>query len=242
MFRSDRDALAGKVDDLRTDNERLRVENEAMRADLLARRAVDPVVRPNLYRGGDRAISAGERAALAKHDLQAFPVWATAVLHVLTLGVFSFFHFNAMHERLPKGERDDPSAFKAIALHFVPYFNFYWVFFSALRLNDRVNMQLRLRGEEDRASRTAVIVACVLSVIPYLNFLTAPIAWIAVAISMQRAVNRIVEIDQQGASAHADVSRVRIPAVSELAGPDEALAMAEEEASAAEAAAARRAL
>ena len=219
MFRSDRDALSDKVDELRIENERLRHENEAMRHELLARRAADPTfgsrnaVYKNPYLGD------AERAVLSRHGLRAFPIWATVVTHVFSLGIASWIRFNVMHDQLPKAEHDDPTAFKAIALHLAPYFNMYWVFFNGLRLTDRVNLQLRLRDEAPTIDRRIVIGAGVASVIPYVNFVLAPIVWLAVAIQMQRAVNRIVEIDEARRAATADASAERVRFPDEMMAP-----------------------
>ncbi|WP_441285711.1 hypothetical protein ACSRUE_24565 [Sorangium sp. KYC3313] len=247
MFRSDRDALAGKLDDVQAENERLRRQNEAMRHALLAQRVGGQPVASNTYRGGVAGLGAGERVALARHQLEAFPVWATALLHVVTFGIVSFIRFNAMHAQLPQAERDDPSVGKAIGLHFAPYFNYYWIFWNGLRLCDRVNLQCRLRGMPDGVPRGLVIAACVASVIPYIQLLTGPITWLFVAIAMQRTVNRIVELDARPTrervapvDAGAGVFGVRFPAVQALPLPDDAAVQAEAEAEAAAAVAEQR--
>ncbi|WP_437274461.1 hypothetical protein WME90_24750 [Sorangium sp. So ce375] len=239
MFRSDRDALADKLDDVEAENERLRQQNEAMRHALLAQR-IGRSAASNAYRGGVAGLGTGERVALARHQLEAFPVWATALLHVVTFGIASFIRFNAMHARLPQAERDDPSVGKAIALHFAPYFNYYWIFWNGLRLCDRVNLQCRLRGMPDGVPRGLVIAACVASVIPYIQLLAGPIVWLFVAIAMQRTVNRIVELDARTTSERVDPVRVdagvfgaRFPAVQALPQPDDIAVQAEAEAAAA---------
>lgn len=247
MFRSDRDALADKLDDVQAENERLRRQNEAMRHALLAQRVGGQPVASNTYRGGVAGLGAGERVALARHRLEAFPVWATALLHVVTFGIVSFIRFNAMHAELPQAERDDPSVGKAIGLHFAPYFNYYWIFWNGLRLCDRVNLQCRLRGMPDGVPRGLVIAACVASVIPYIQLLAGPITWLFVAIAMQRTVNRIVELDARTTSARvapvdagAGVFGVRFPAVEALPQPDDVAVQAEAEAEAAAAVAEQR--
>lgn len=229
MFRDDRDALVGKVDELRTENERLRFENEAMRQELLARRANDPAfgARGAIYKTG--YVNEADRAALSHHRLRAFPIESTVLTHLLSLGIVSFIRFNLMHDELPKAEHDDPAASKAIALHLIPYFNFYWVFFNALRLADRLNLQLRLRGEAPSIDRSMVIAVCVISVIPYVNLVLAPFLWLPVAIQMQRAINRIVAIDEERRGTVA--AQMRFP---EVVAPQtgEAAAQAEREAQA----------
>lgn len=240
MFRSDRDALANKVDDLAAENERLRLQNEAMRKDLLDQRAGGQTVASNVYRGGIEGLGSGERVALARHQLEAFPVWGTVLLHIVTFGMASFVRFNAMHARLPKAERDDPSVARSIGFHLIPYFNYYWVFWNGLRLADRLNLQCRLRGLPDGVPRGLVIAAAVASIIPYVQFLTGPIVWLFVAASMQRTVNQIVAHDEQAEGereeqvhATAGVPGVRIPAVADLPLPEDVAAQAEAEAAAA---------
>jgi hypothetical protein len=233
MFRSDRDALAGQVDDLRAENERLRQQNEAMRADLLAQRSAEAQPVTKVYKEGIAHLGKGEQAALARHSLEAFPVWATVLLHVVTFGISSFIRFNLMHDKLPKAERDDPSNAKAIGFHFIPYFNYYWVFFNALRLTDRLNLQCRLRGMPEGVSRGLVIGAAVSAVIPYVQMITAPIVFLVVAIHMQRTVNALVAHDaEQRTSAEGAAAReqsYRIPEVAELPGPHD-VAQAHEDA------------
>lgn len=239
MFRSDRDALADKVDDLAAENERLRLQNEAMRRDLLDQRAGAHAIASNVYRGGVGGLGEGERVALARHQLEAFPVWAAVLLHLVTFGLSSFIRFNAMHGQLPKAERDDPSVAKAIGFHLIPYFNYYWVFWNGLRLADRLNLQCRLRGLPDGVPRGLVVTACVASVIPYIQVLAGPIVWLFVSLHMQRTVNRIVEFDAQTAAERAEptyagagVPGVRIPAVKDLPLPDDVAEQAEAEAAA----------
>ena len=238
MFRSDRDALARKVDDLRAENERLRSQNEAMRHDLLDRRAQNLSPQASVYAGGEAGLGAGEQAALATHQLRAFPVWATVVLHLLTFGASSFFRFNLMHDRLPKAQHDDPSAVKSIGFHLIPYFNFYWMFWNGLRLADRLNLQLRLRGMNPTIARNAVITAGVLTLVPYVSVIASPIAWLAVAISMQRAVNALAaRADQERMDREASEeasTRLRVPEVRDLPLPEDVAAEAEAEADAAQ--------
>ena len=245
MFRSDRDALAGQVEDLRAENERLRSQNEAMRADLLARRAAAPQpTAADVYRGDIAHLSPGERTALATHNLEAFPVWATVVLHVLTLGFSSLVRFNLMHDRLPRAQHNDPSAAKGIGFTFVPYFNFYWVVFNTIRITDRINLQHRLRGRADAVPRGLAVTAGILSAIPYVNIIAGSAMWLALSICLQRAVNELVAMAQDEASpaavARSEAQGPRIHAVNEAHAQDELAALAEAEAE--EAAAQRRRL
>ena len=231
MFRSDRDALAQEVEDLRRERAQLQNQNEAMRADLLSRRATSPSSGSvNAYKAGVAHLTPGERVALAEHRVEAFPVWAAVVLHFVTFGIFSLVHFSQLHDRLPKAEHDDPTAGKAIGFTFIPYFNFYWIVFNTLRLTDRINLQFRLRGLPDAIPRGLMMLTAVTSLIPYLNVpLAFFVMWpIAVAV-LQRAANTLAALPQEGAvaegsaeawgSASAAVPPLRVPRVQDLPGP-----------------------
>jgi hypothetical protein len=142
-----------------------------------------------------QALPLEERARLAVHSLRPFPVWLVGILNVLTLGLFPMIHFGMLHDKLPKASHNDPSAGKAIGYQFIPYYNLYWIFFSALRLCDRLTLQLRLRGLRDRAPRGLVLAACIVSVIPYLNLLIAfPVLWTIAACMLQSTVNRVASL------------------------------------------------
>ena len=66
------------------------------------------------------------------------------------------------------------------------------MFFSALRLCDRLNLQFRLRGEKPRVPRGLAIATCVTSVIPYVNILIGfPIMWTIMVCRLQSTVNRV---------------------------------------------------
>jgi hypothetical protein len=232
MFRTDRDALAQEVEDLRRERAELRAQNDAMRTDLLARRQNRLPVRvmANVYKHGIGHLTPGERAALARHDVEAFPIWAVLLLHFATLGVFSLVHFSRLHGRLPRAEDDDPSAAKAVGLSFIPYWHFYWWVFNPLRLADRINLQFRLRGLPDAVPRGLVIAAGVTSVVPQLLMVLGfPIFWPIAIVLLQRAANQLAALPQVGAdapltaAATADAPRLRVPLVQDLPGPDDAL-------------------
>lgn len=218
VFRSDRDALATEVEELRREQGRLRAENEAMRADLLAQRQHGPLpVGGTVYKFGPHRLTPGERAAIAGHRLSSFPVWGVLLAHFATLGVFSFVHFSSMHDRIPQAERDDPSAAKAIGLSFIPYFNLYWMVWNALRLTDRINLQLRLRGQRDGVPRGVVMAFAILGQFPYLGFLF----WTVVAMVLQRGVNQLVALPLE-LHAIEEARAVALPA-QEFAGAARAL-------------------
>jgi hypothetical protein len=233
MFRSDRDALAQQVEDMRQEQAQLRAQNDAMRSDLLARRQQLPEphrgigIHGSIYKMDIAQLTPGDRAALAHHEVEAFPVWATLLLHYLTFGLFSLVHISMLHGRLPQAERDDPSAAKAIGFSFIPYFNLYWVFFNPLRLADRINLQLRLRGRPDGVPRGLVLACSVISMIPYLGwFLGVFFLWPLAVAYFRSAANTLAALPRDGAEAaheQAPGLRVAIPLVRDLPGPDAAL-------------------
>ncbi len=250
MFRSDRDALAQEVEELRAERERLQAQNDAMREDLLARRQGLPPPPPlpgAIYKRGVAHLTPGERAALSKHSVDGFPVWAMLVLHFVTLGVFPLAYFSTLHGRLPKAERDDPTPAKGFWFTLIPYLGIYWVIFNTSRLVDRINLQFRLRGLPDRVPRTFLITTAAVSAIPLAYYpyllLAFPFLWPFAIFFLQRAVNDLAKLPREGvlpgvASADAASTgtasagtavpwppppRARVPLVKDLPGPDEAL-------------------
>lgn len=202
MYRDDQEATLARAEAATKEADQLRRENEAMRVALVHQPApalpTYVTMPPSmLYAPGFdvRMLPIPERARLAQHSLRPFPVWAVGVLNVLTFGIFPLIHFSSMHDRLPQGAANDPSGGKAIGFSFIPYFNLYWCFFNALRLSDRLTLQARLRGLSDRAPRGLLTAACILTVIPYVNFLIGiPILWTIAACSLQSSVNRIAAL------------------------------------------------
>src|ERR1051325_11798966 len=108
------------------------------------------------------------------HTLTSFPVALVVVFHILTGGIFSWIHFQLMHDRLPRVRADDPSATKAILFYLIPVFNIYWMFFANLRLIDRIDEQrvmFGLRASNLKGLAIASLVAHVLLFVPFLNLL-----------------------------------------------------------------------
>ncbi len=203
MYRDDKDALLARADATAKEAEDLRRENQAMRLAIGQAVAVSPhpyyaLPPPHVVYGpmaDPRVLAMSERARLADHSVERFPVWAIAVLHIVTLGLFPLIHFGLLHDRLPRAVHNDPSAGKAIGFQFIPYFNLYWVFFSALRLCDRLNLQFRLRGQETGAPRSLALATCITSVIPYVNIVIGfPIMWTITVCRLQAAVNRVAAL------------------------------------------------
>ncbi len=194
MFRDDRQALATQNEELRRENDRLRAENHALRGALYQQHQDNPHWNPRVYNNPYLQFPDGERVVFGQHRLGKFPPWLAAVLHVATFGVFSLFYFGSLHGSLPKLTNDDPGAGKGVGFMFIPYFNLYWMFFSPLRLVDRINLQFQLRGEAAPISRQAVLVASITSLVLMLFPYFIPLVWVYSAWQTQRAINRLVDL------------------------------------------------
>ena len=198
MYRDDRDAIRHQLEVTNREADTLRLENDAMRNELLALRRgeVSPqLLGPSVYAQSVAHLTPGDRAAMSHHQLEAFPVWATAILHVLTFGLFSLIHFGRVHGRLPRAMDNDPSTGRSIGFTFIPYFNLYWIFFNSIRLTERLNLQLRLRNERPQAPGGLMVACSVLTLIPYVNIAIAiPILWTIGVCLLQSAVNRVAEL------------------------------------------------
>lgn len=201
MADHDREALAQQAEELRRQQERLRFENESMRQALIAQRnAPPPPGVGNLYERGPDQLPPAERERLRAHTLTPFPTWAMVALHFITLGLFPLIYYSLQHDRLPKAEPDDPSAAKSIGFSFIPFLNLYWVIFNPLRITDRINLQYRLRGfPAEEVPRGLVMSAAIITLIPYINLVAGYlIFWPATLVLLQRAVNRLVAMDDPG--------------------------------------------
>jgi len=197
MYRDDKNAMVQQLAALSKETDSLRADNEAMRQQLLAlRQAGGPTAMASPYGpGGAGALSPGDRAALAHHNLSEFPVWAVAILHLMTFGLFSIIHFGLQHDKLPKAASNDPGAGEAIGFSFIPFFHLYWWFFNPMRLAERLNLQYQLRGQAPKAP-TALMVACsVLTVIPWVNFFIGiPIMWTLGSCFLQSSINDLARM------------------------------------------------
>jgi serine/threonine protein kinase len=115
-----------------------------------------------------------------QHRLAEFPVAAVVVLQIITGGLFGLIYWNLMHDKLPKNRHDDPSGGKALGFCFIPFFNLYWIFFTVLRLVDRINEQRVCRGLKP-VSKGFFVICCIVTVIPYgymfIGWVVWPIAW-----------------------------------------------------------------
>jgi hypothetical protein len=191
MYRDDQNAMIHKDDSLSREADVLRAENAVMRDQLLAmqRGGIAPAGF-NIYQTDTSYLAPGDRVALSHHGLTSFPAWAVALLNFFTLGLFPLIHFGLMHGKLPKAAANDPSPGMSIGFAFIPYFNLYWLFFNPMRLCDRVNLQLRLRGQAPSAPKGLMLASAIVTFVPWVNLLAAPILWTIAAALMQSAVNQ----------------------------------------------------
>lgn len=196
MFRDDQLALAQQNAELRRELDRMQAENAAMQRALAAiQRGDHPELVPTpatLYRGDLTGLPEGLRAAYRAHGLTPTAPWKIVALHVLTFGLSSLVHFARMSDRLPRLSHDDPTGLKAALGFLLPYYNLYWLFAYPLRLADRINLQLRLRGASPAISRGELVAAGVLTIPFYFVF---PIFWLLPAWRAQRAVNALCALD-----------------------------------------------
>lgn len=212
VFRDDREALHAQNEELRREVEVLRAQQRALMAHVEAQSqpgaAAMPLAWRGVYREGPPPLSDGERVVFGQHRLVATSPGLVVALHLLTFGLYSIVHFGRMHDALPAIERDDPSAAKAIGFNFIPYFNLYWMFVQPLRLADRINLQLRLRGERPVALRDLAVASAITTML-----IGLPILWVVSAWQFQKAVNRLVALGPvvpAVATQQADVTGVRI--------------------------------
>lgn len=190
MFRDDQQAMALQNDELRREVERLRAENDALRAAIAGSVPVTmPLGARGLYRNQPLALTGVERVALGGNALEHFPVWLAVLLHIVTFGIFSVVHYAGQGGRLPALDPGDPSPGKAVGLFLVPYFNLYWMFAFPTRLADRINLQLRLRGEAPMVSQPLVVASAISTAL-----FVVPVLWVFTVVQMQQAINRIVAL------------------------------------------------
>ncbi len=131
----------------------------------------------------------------------SFSTAGAILLDIFTCGLFGLIFYGIKFSDLPKISRNDFGAGKGIGFCFIPYFNFYWIFRFWWGLCDRLNLQLRLAGQEQlRLSRdlaTWVAILNVACVIPYLGMLVAVGETICREIfigKMQQAINALAAL------------------------------------------------
>ncbi len=130
--------------------------------------------------------------APAGHQLSNLHPAVVVILHFVTCGIFNFIWFSLMHGKLPKVRQDDPGAGKAIGFMCIPFFNLYWIFFSNLRLCERLEEQRQLHGLPPSGMRGLALARCILRVIPYVNVLGILIMDPIYFAIMQSKVNELV--------------------------------------------------
>lgn len=143
--------------------------------------------------GNPAAVPEELRLALRQHSLERFPAGLAVLLHFLTFGLFSLIHYGLQHDKLPRARQDDPSGGKAIGFSFIPWFNLYWMIFNPLRLTDRINFQSHLRNKGDVVPKWIVMMASILSVIPYVNILFGIPVWGAAVYALQSGINELAD-------------------------------------------------
>ncbi|MEI6415365.1 MAG: GYF domain-containing protein, partial [Pseudomonadota bacterium] len=87
-----------------------------------------------------------ETTPSSPHQLTTFPVALAILLHYATFGIFTLVWLNLMHGKMCRVRPDDPSAGKALGFCFIPFFNYYWIFFTYRRLCLRIDEQRDLYG------------------------------------------------------------------------------------------------
>jgi hypothetical protein len=91
------------------------------------------------------------------------PIFLTMFLSWITCNLFGVVWLNLMHGQLPRKRWSDPSALVAIGLALVPIINFPWMFFTYMRLMDRIDEERTARGLDAAAPWQLVIWTCLLA-------------------------------------------------------------------------------
>ncbi|HEU4965267.1 MAG TPA: hypothetical protein VFV52_15670 [Bacilli bacterium] len=139
-------------------------------------------------------LSEQQKANYMRHTFTNFPTVLVIVLHFLTGGIFSFIYLGLKHSQVPMIKANDFSAGKAIGFMFIPFFNLYWIFMFHVRLVNRINLQFRLRGQQEALSTGFAITVLILSFIPFVNLINVILYPVLIG-QIQSACNRLA--DQQ---------------------------------------------
>jgi hypothetical protein len=86
----------------------------------------------------------------------------------------------------------------AVGFLFVPFYNWYWVFVANVGLCEAINRTLVASGGQPRAPRGLAIAACIVALIPYVNYLS-PIMWTVYMFVMDSAKKELVSRTGVGA-------------------------------------------
>jgi Protein of unknown function (DUF2510) len=138
-----------------------------------------------------QVLSPEQRDRFRQHTLTSFPTWLAVVLHFLTIGLFTTIYHGLKLSKLPLVKENDFGAGKGIGFLFIPFFNIYWLFRFVLGITDRLNFQLRLRGQAPPISRGLALTACIVTLIPYVGLISWAILMPIVAGQWQSAANRL---------------------------------------------------
>jgi hypothetical protein len=65
----------------------------------------------------------------------------------------------------------------AVARLFIPLYTLYWIFVANVGLSEAIDTRLLATGAGPRAPRGLAITACVIQLVPYLNWLVGPFVW-----------------------------------------------------------------
>jgi hypothetical protein len=141
----------------------------------------------------------GAYGASSAHQLTSFPGAVVVVLHIFTLGIFSWFYWSLMHGKLPRNRPNDPSGAKAFWFYWIPFFNLYWMCFCPLRLVDRIDEQRALRGLPPSGVKGLVITGLVLMFLPYISLIGFFIIWPIAYGTLQGKINELVMVTHSAA-------------------------------------------
>jgi hypothetical protein len=142
-------------------------------------------------------LSNEQRSEFRQHQFTStFPTAVVILLHFVTVGIFTLVYFGLKHSKLPMIKHNDFKAGKAIGFMFIPFFNLYWQFRFWLRLVDRVNLQLRLRGSPPTISKDLMLATIIVGLIPFVNFAAVVMYPICIG-QIQIACNKLAEIRLQ---------------------------------------------
>ena len=118
------------------------------------------------------------------------------VLAVLCLIAGSVLYFVWLYKAWKVASRrpEDPTPGQAVGFLFIPLFNFYWVFRAVPGLSLALQRNLRDGGTSGHG---VGLTAAIFSVIPYFNFLLAPIPYLIWVAEANKAKDKLLILDQR---------------------------------------------
>ena len=125
--------------------------------------------------------------------METFPVWLLVLLHYVTLGIFSIVWINLYHGKLPRTRTDDPTGGRAVGFLFIPFYSLYWVFFTHLRLCERLDGELVKYGLHPTQLKGLVLTLCIIHVIPYVGGVSYLILYPITAGLLQTRFNELAD-------------------------------------------------